>query len=161
MVGMVACSQHGAGVVRCHNQSPRQCSTKPLSMTPMVLPTNHICRDSFISKSQRFSRLICSGAGAPPAGVTVTSVSLDDIKLEMPGAGLDQVNMVMKFGGSSVASAERMWEVAQIVCAFPEYLPCVVLSAMGPVRACFRQVCSFVKITHRCITDILLLFFID
>ena len=41
----------------------------------------------------------------------------------------------MKFGGSSVASAERMWEVAQIVCSFPEQLPCVVLSAMGKVRA--------------------------
>ena len=43
--------------------------------------------------------------------------------------------MVMKFGGRSVASAERMWEVAQIVCSFPDQLPCVVLSAMGKVRA--------------------------
>lgn len=42
--------------------------------------------------------------------------------------------MVMKFGGSSVASAERMLEVAQIVCSFPDQLPCVVLSAMGKVR---------------------------
>lgn len=39
-----------------------------------------------------------------------------------------------QFGGSSVASAERMMEVADIVCSFPEHLPCVVLSAMGKVR---------------------------
>ena len=41
--------------------------------------------------------------------------------------------MVMKFGGSSVASAERMIEVAQIVCSFPDQLPALVLSAMGKV----------------------------
>lgn len=42
-----------------------------------------------------------------------------------------QVNMVMKFGGSSVASAQRMMEVAQIVLSFQGIFPCVVLSAMG------------------------------
>ncbi|MEW5307394.1 MAG: hypothetical protein WDW36_009796 [Sanguina aurantia] len=42
-----------------------------------------------------------------------------------------QVNVVFKFGGSSVRDAERMMEVADIVCSFPEFLPCVVLSAMG------------------------------
>lgn len=36
-----------------------------------------------------------------------------------------------KFGGSSVRDAERMMEVADIICSFPENLPCVVLSAMG------------------------------
>ncbi|WJX70955.1 Adenylate kinase isoenzyme 1, variant 2 [Trifolium repens] len=38
---------------------------------------------------------------------------------------------VMKFGGSSVASAERMMEVASLVMSFPEERPIVVLSAMG------------------------------
>ncbi|CAJ2666127.1 unnamed protein product [Trifolium pratense] len=38
---------------------------------------------------------------------------------------------VMKFGGSSVASAERMMEVASLVLSFPEERPIVVLSAMG------------------------------
>jgi hypothetical protein len=41
--------------------------------------------------------------------------------------------MVYKFGGSSVRDAERMREVADIICSFPQYLPCVVLSAMGKV----------------------------
>jgi hypothetical protein len=44
-----------------------------------------------------------------------------------------QITVVMKFGGSSVANAERMREVAGIICSFPEQLPCIVLSAMGKV----------------------------
>ncbi|KXZ46967.1 hypothetical protein GPECTOR_39g461 [Gonium pectorale] len=50
---------------------------------------------------------------------------------QAPGKGLKQVNVVYKFGGSSVRDAERMREVADIICSFPQYLPCVVLSAMG------------------------------
>ncbi|XP_010530884.1 PREDICTED: aspartokinase 1, chloroplastic-like [Tarenaya hassleriana] len=38
---------------------------------------------------------------------------------------------VMKFGGSSLASAERMKEVADLILSFPEERPVVVLSAMG------------------------------
>jgi aspartate kinase len=45
-----------------------------------------------------------------------------------------QATIVYKFGGSSVANAERMQEVAEIICSFPEHLPCVVLSAMGKAR---------------------------
>lgn len=48
--------------------------------------------------------------------------------------GCLQVTVVMKFGGSSVATAERMREVLDIIQTFPEHLPCVVLSAMGKVR---------------------------
>lgn len=45
-----------------------------------------------------------------------------------------QITVVMKFGGSSVANADRMREVAAIMCSFPEQYPCIVLSAMGKVR---------------------------
>ncbi|KAF4390491.1 hypothetical protein F8388_005988 [Cannabis sativa] len=38
---------------------------------------------------------------------------------------------VMKFGGSSVASAERIKEIAQLILSFPEENPIIVLSAMG------------------------------
>ncbi|XP_010419903.1 PREDICTED: aspartokinase 1, chloroplastic-like [Camelina sativa] len=38
---------------------------------------------------------------------------------------------VMKFGGSSVATAERMREVADLILTFPEESPVIVLSAMG------------------------------
>ncbi|CAH8318553.1 unnamed protein product [Eruca vesicaria subsp. sativa] len=37
----------------------------------------------------------------------------------------------MKFGGSSVATAERMREVADLILAFPEESPVIVLSAIG------------------------------
>eukprot|EP00882_Tetradesmus_deserticola_P015957 GHRQ01017021.1.p1 GENE.GHRQ01017021.1~~GHRQ01017021.1.p1 ORF type:complete len:130 (+),score=25.98 GHRQ01017021.1:593-982(+) len=55
--------------------------------------------------------------------------------LKAPGQHLQQVNIVYKFGGSSVRDAERMREVADIICSFQENLPCVVLSAMGKVRS--------------------------
>lgn len=44
---------------------------------------------------------------------------------------LNQLTCVMKFGGSSVASAERMREVADLIRSFPEERPVIVLSAMG------------------------------
>lgn len=46
-----------------------------------------------------------------------------------------QLSVVYKFGGSSVATAERMREVASIICSFPDQAPAVVLSAMGKVRS--------------------------
>ncbi|CAL5065936.1 unnamed protein product [Urochloa decumbens] len=42
-----------------------------------------------------------------------------------------ELTVVMKFGGSSVASGERMREVADLILSFPEERPVVVLSAMG------------------------------
>ncbi|XP_076915333.1 aspartokinase 2, chloroplastic-like [Bidens hawaiensis] len=43
----------------------------------------------------------------------------------------NQLSCVMKFGGSSVASAVRMKEVAELILSFPEENPVIVLSAMG------------------------------
>ncbi|XP_050270654.1 aspartokinase 2, chloroplastic-like isoform X1 [Quercus robur] len=43
----------------------------------------------------------------------------------------NQLTCVMKFGGSSVASAERMREVAELILSFPNERPVIVLSAMG------------------------------
>lgn len=43
----------------------------------------------------------------------------------------NRLSCVMKFGGSSVASAERMKEVADLILSFPEESPVIVLSAMG------------------------------
>ncbi|KAK1295073.1 hypothetical protein QJS10_CPA16g00835 [Acorus calamus] len=41
------------------------------------------------------------------------------------------LTIVMKFGGSSVASAERMKEIVDVILSFPEERPVIVLSAMG------------------------------
>ncbi|XP_010435684.1 PREDICTED: aspartokinase 3, chloroplastic-like [Camelina sativa] len=42
-----------------------------------------------------------------------------------------KLTCVMKFGGSSVASAERMKQVAKLILSFPDEKPVVVLSAMA------------------------------
>ncbi|XVF59948.1 hypothetical protein PTKIN_Ptkin08bG0002800 [Pterospermum kingtungense] len=47
------------------------------------------------------------------------------------GEAENQLTCVMKFGGSSVASAERMREVAHLIVSFPDERPVIVLSAMG------------------------------
>ncbi|XP_068335345.1 aspartokinase 2, chloroplastic-like isoform X2 [Pyrus communis] len=47
------------------------------------------------------------------------------------GENEKQLTCVMKFGGSSVASAERMREVADLILSFPQERPVIVLSAMG------------------------------
>ncbi|PSS18248.1 Aspartokinase [Actinidia chinensis var. chinensis] len=43
----------------------------------------------------------------------------------------NELTCVMKFGGSSVASADRMREIADLILRFPEERPVIVLSAMG------------------------------
>ena len=63
--------------------------------------------------------------------------------------------MVYKFGGSSLATAARMLEVADIVCSFPDEAPVVVLSAMGKVRPSLPKLkenlyaCSELQISMR------------
>ena len=51
--------------------------------------------------------------------------------LACPGITRESFTKVYKFGGSSVADAERMRQVAKIVCLFENEAPVVVLSAMG------------------------------
>lgn len=53
---------------------------------------------------------------------------------------------VMKFGGSSVATAHRMREVSDLILSFHHERPVIVLSAMGKttnnlLRVCLRHVC--------------------
>lgn len=54
----------------------------------------------------------------------------------------NQLSCVMKFGGSSVASAERMKEVAELILSFPEENPVIVLSAMGKTTNKLILVCA-------------------
>ncbi|KAL3149573.1 hypothetical protein ABBQ32_002349 [Trebouxia sp. C0010 RCD-2024] len=69
-------------------------------------------------------------------------------QLQQPGTDQQQINVVMKFGGSSVADADRMWEVAQIMCSFPHLFPCVVLSAMGKTTNLLLQAGAEALTTH-------------
>ncbi|XP_051116493.1 aspartokinase 2, chloroplastic-like [Andrographis paniculata] len=58
-------------------------------------------------------------------------VTFDESSLSCGENAAEGLTCVMKFGGSSVASAERMIEVAHLILSFPEERPVIVLSAMG------------------------------
>ncbi|GAB4818727.1 hypothetical protein N2152v2_005773 [Parachlorella kessleri] len=75
--------------------------------------------------------ITCQSVAAPAPAVVSSNGASPTLRLERPGKSQEQVTVVMKFGGSSVATAERMLEVASIICSFPDQLPVVVLSAMG------------------------------
>ena len=70
--------------------------------------------------------LRCQSGAAAAAVTTIRKGEAAD------GAGAAAgFTVVMKFGGSSVSSAARMREVADLILSFPEETPVVVLSAMG------------------------------
>ncbi|XP_072970706.1 aspartokinase 2, chloroplastic-like [Typha angustifolia] len=78
--------------------------------------------------STRRGLKVCCEAGAFVSAV----VEKDDVALRHGADGsAAQLSVVMKFGGSSVASAERMREVAELILSFPDERPVIVLSAMG------------------------------
>ncbi|KAL6509134.1 Adenylate kinase isoenzyme 1 [Orobanche gracilis] len=54
-----------------------------------------------------------------------------DTEIQVSDQITNELTCVMKFGGSSVASADRMREIAELILSFPEERPVVVLSAMG------------------------------
>lgn len=79
----------------------------------------------------------------------VEAVLKEELEKRFSDGDAEDFTCVMKFGGSSVASAERMREIADLILTFPEERPVVVLSAMGkttnkllvviyaPVKFCF------------------------
>lgn len=64
-------------------------------------------------------------------GRVVDVLEKKETKNQSFGEVENQLTCVMKFGGSSVASAERMREVAELILSFPNEKPVIVLSAMG------------------------------
>ncbi|XP_047311241.1 aspartokinase 2, chloroplastic-like [Impatiens glandulifera] len=78
------------------------------------------------SYTTSFSKVSCKGRND-------TDVLLERNKADMQNLGglSNELTCVMKFGGSSVASADRMREIAHLILGFPEERPVIVLSAMG------------------------------
>ncbi|XP_011097259.1 aspartokinase 2, chloroplastic isoform X2 [Sesamum indicum] len=70
-------------------------------------------------------RLRCDAAGK------VDVLEKNDTQNQDSDQIAEELTCVMKFGGSSVASADRMKEVADLILSFPEERPVIVLSAMG------------------------------
>ncbi|KAI6700885.1 hypothetical protein NL676_015209 [Syzygium grande] len=65
------------------------------------------------------------------AGANVDVLEKSSTVTQSFGDSENQLSCVMKFGGSSLASAERMREVADLILSFPNERPVIVLSAMG------------------------------
>lgn len=129
--------------------APRSALFRPITMTasssstsssstflrpsaPAPLPPSRTARVAPRSTAASARRLRCRASAA------ATPNSLN-VRLTPPGVGKSSPTVVYKFGGSSVADATRMREVADIVCSFPEHLPVIVLSAMGKVCVCVRS----------------------
>ncbi|KAK8939041.1 hypothetical protein KSP39_PZI011170 [Platanthera zijinensis] len=74
---------------------------------------------------QRRSWRICCRRGAS------TLVRKEEIERRNADRCEEQLSILMKFGGSSVATAERMREVANLILSYPDERPVIVLSAMG------------------------------
>ncbi|KHG00746.1 Aspartokinase 3, chloroplastic -like protein [Gossypium arboreum] len=64
-------------------------------------------------------------------GGNVDVIERNEVEKSTLGEAKNELTCVMKFGGSSVASAERMREVADLILSFPNERPVIVLSAMG------------------------------
>lgn len=115
---------------------------------PLPYATRRCLRnESVLSHRLRFTACVASTAGLYTSGkkfscttrvsrVTCNGGVVDVLERnEVENTSFDenekQLSCVMKFGGSSVASAERMREVAELILSFPEERPVIVLSAMG------------------------------
>lgn len=61
----------------------------------------------------------------------VDVIEKEETEFPSLGDSEKQFTCVMKFGGSSLASADRMKEVADLILSFPNERPVIVLSAMG------------------------------
>lgn len=76
------------------------------------------------ARKSRGLRVKCEGGA-------VEVLERNETERQSLGETESQITCVMKFGGSSVASAERMREVADLIMTFPDERPVIVLSAMG------------------------------
>ncbi|KAF8061266.1 hypothetical protein N665_1207s0007 [Sinapis alba] len=125
-----------AARVRCHSNalftSRRNSSTLPISSSRVDFAA--------LKGSRKFLLSIGDGSSCTRNGVSGSCLK-GTVRAVMEEKRTDAIKemeveekrftCVMKFGGSSVATAERMREVADLILAFPEESPVIVLSAMG------------------------------
>ena len=127
----MAAALHLCGVTtpNCTVSSRRYFRCQPLwlqrlDFTLSVAGGSRLCRSVKDSSRKGVLRVCCSGGFVD---VLEKSITEDETADEVT----EQLTIAMKFGGSSVASAERMREVADLILSFPNERPVIVLSAMG------------------------------
>ncbi|KAF3565640.1 hypothetical protein DY000_02019097 [Brassica cretica] len=125
-----------AARVRCHCNalftSHRNSSTLPISPTRVGFTALKCPRKFLLSIGDGSSSCTRNVSGSCLKG-TVRAVMEEEKTGAIKEREVEEKRFtcVMKFGGSSVATAERMGEVADLILAFPEESPVIVLSAMG------------------------------
>ncbi|KAK4785969.1 hypothetical protein SAY86_002658 [Trapa natans] len=127
----MAAALHFAGVRASHSIVPRnslqQQSLLPqqLSFATSIASSAVQClRTSWTGYSRRVLKVSCEATKFDVIGKN-KSANVSFLQNE------NQLSCVMKFGGSSLASSERIREVADLICSFPNERPVIVLSAMG------------------------------
>lgn len=105
---------------------------------PAMMRGKGVARAATVSPARLAARRLPHRAGTLAPVVRASAAAAPSVpddapaaEAGQPGEALDAYSVVMKFGGSSVADAERMREVASIVLTFQEEMPVLVLSAMG------------------------------
>lgn len=96
------------------------------------LPAGSSCQTVRRDRLQCVTVTCCGRASAIVEKSECVSENVDGV--------VSQMTCVMKFGGSSVATAERIREVANLILSFPEERPVIVLSAMGKTTNKLLQV---------------------
>ncbi|KAH1030217.1 hypothetical protein J1N35_046136 [Gossypium stocksii] len=107
--------------LQCHSALPTL-----LSFAAFWPSNSSILRNISLRRccESRVFRVCCQGGN-------VDVIQRNEFEAASSGEAENQLTCVMKFGGSSVASAERMREVADLILSFPTERPVIVLSAMG------------------------------
>ncbi|XP_022741319.1 aspartokinase 2, chloroplastic-like isoform X2 [Durio zibethinus] len=130
---MMAASLQFSGVKTPPSHSfPKQSSLQFQSALPSQLHfaafwsanSSNLCRTLRHCCKSRVFKVSCQGGD-------VDVIERNEIEKAGFREAENQLTCVMKFGGSSVASAERMREVADLILSFPNERPVIVLSAMG------------------------------
>ncbi|KAG6556597.1 hypothetical protein Mapa_001538 [Marchantia paleacea] len=146
------------GQRRVQASSPRWAfSSSSFFSERRILSSNAVLPAPIVPRSSRRGGVRCQNG----ASMGVAEKVLErDVSAEL------LLTTVMKFGGSSVASAERMREVANVILSFPEERPIIVLSAMGkttnnllkagesavncgPGKSCLINELSVIKALHK------------
>ncbi|KAJ8766817.1 hypothetical protein K2173_008371 [Erythroxylum novogranatense] len=100
-----------------------------------ILPVgSSACKTLSLSCAFRVLKVSCDGTS-----VDVLERNETDYQSQSIASSTKELTCVMKFGGSSVASAHRMKEVAELILNFTNERPVVVLSAMGKTTSKLLQ----------------------
>ncbi|XP_022991110.1 aspartokinase 2, chloroplastic-like isoform X2 [Cucurbita maxima] len=118
------------GVTICSASSSRTLRCRPLSSQQLHFVSSIAQSAGLYTNGKRLScRRVRSTVRCEGRLADVIDRKVSEFRSS--GETEQQFTCVMKFGGSSVASAERMREVAELIRSFPEERPVIVLSAMG------------------------------